>query len=158
MRAAIYPGSFDPVTLGHMDIIERASALFDGLIVCVMDNSEKTPWLPAGVRVGLIKKAAAGLRNVTVCSFDGLLADFARERGVFTVIRGMRALTDFEFEFQMASVNCRIEPRLDTLFLVAEKEFTFVSSSVVRELIGLGADVDGLVPPAVIDAAVSVGA
>ena len=145
-RTVIYPGSFDPVTLGHLEVIRRASKLFDKVIVAVLINSSKTPAFSIGERMELLRDAAAGLDNVEVTGFEGLLAEFCRVRGVNAIVKGLRAVSDFEYEFQMAIANKKLNPELDTMFLTATEKYTFLSSSVVRELASYGADLTDFVP------------
>ena len=151
MRRAIYPGSFDPVTNGHLNIIQRAAKSFDRLIVCVMYNCEKSPMFTPEERVDLIRRVTAGIPNVEVMHSDRLLADFAREQGSSIIIKGLRAVSDFEREFQMALVNHKLNPGLDTMFLTAEHQFMYLSSSIVKEMAYYGADLHGFVPDAIID-------
>ncbi len=151
MRKAIYPGSFDPVTNGHLNIIERAAKNFDELIVCVMINAEKHPVFTASERVELIRRAARHVPNITVMESSSLLADFAREQDCGVIIKGLRALSDFEHEFQMALINHKLNPGLDTMFLTTEHQFMYLSSSIVKEMAHYGADLHGFVPDAIID-------
>ena len=146
---AIYPGSFDPVTLGHLDVIFRASAMFSDLIVAVASNEPKGPVFTADERADLIRQSLKGRAGIRVETFDGLLVDFAREQETFVVIRGLRAISDFEFEFQMALMNRRLEPKLETVFLTPQEEFTFLSSRIVKEVARLGGDVSPFVSPPV---------
>jgi pantetheine-phosphate adenylyltransferase len=146
---AIYPGSFDPVTFGHLDIIQRASLLFDEVIVAVAHNEAKHPLFTADERVAMITEAIGGRAGVVVKKFDGLLVDFARNEDAFVVIRGLRAISDFEFEFQMALMNRRLEPRLETVFLTPKEDYTFLSSRIVKEVARLGGDVSPFVPETV---------
>lgn len=146
---AIYPGSFDPVTFGHLDIINRAGQLFDEVIVAVAFNEAKHPLFTVDERVALIEEAVNGAANVVVKRLDGLLVDFAREQDAFVVIRGLRAISDFEFEFQMALMNRRLEPRLETVFLTPKEDYTFLSSRIVKEVARLGGDVSPFVPATV---------
>jgi len=149
---AIYPGSFDPVTFGHIDIMQRASQLFDKVIVAVAQNEAKHPLFTADERVGMVTEAINGSAGVVVKKFDGLLVDFAREQNAFVVIRGLRAISDFEFEFQMALMNRRLEPRLETVFLTPKEDYTFLSSRIVKEVARLGGDVSPFVRKSVSNA------
>lgn len=146
---AIYPGSFDPVTLGHIDIIHRARQLFDSLIVAVAENEAKLALFSAHERIAMIEEAVQRAPDITVKRLDGLLVDFARAEGAFVVIRGLRAVSDFEFEFQMALMNKRLEPRLETVFLTPKEDYTFLSSRIVKEVSRLGGDVTPFVPASV---------
>ena len=146
MRIAVYPGSFDPVTNGHLNIIERASKLFDKLIVCVMVNHEKKPLFSLDEREDQIRRVTAHLPNVTVDSHCGLLAEYAREHECCTIIKGLRAGSDFEKEFQMAMINRKLNPDLDSMFLTAEHQFMYLSSSAVKEMGYFGADLEDLLP------------
>ena len=134
MRTAIYPGSFDPVTNGHLNIIRRAAKSFDRLVVCVMYNVDKHPMFTAQERVELIQRVTADIPNVEVKFSDKLLADFARDEGSSIIVKGLRAVSDFEHEFQMALINHQLNPELDTMFLTSEHQFMFLSSSIVKEL------------------------
>lgn len=149
MKTAIYPGSFDPITNGHLDVIERAAGLFDRLIIAVANNSEKRPLFSPDERVHLIAESVAGLPNVEVTSFRGLLVDFAKSRGAMVVVRGLRAVTDFEYEFQMALMNRTLRDDVETVFLAAREEYTYLSSRIIKEVARLGGDVGRMVPPAV---------
>lgn len=147
VKRAIYPGSFDPITLGHLDVIARASAIFSELIVAVASNEPKGPLFTAAERAALVQESLPKTSgDVRVEIFDGLLVDFARQEETFVVIRGLRAISDFEFEFQMALMNRRLEPRLETIFLTPQEEFTFLSSRIVKEVARLGGDVTAFVP------------
>ncbi|HRJ72290.1 MAG TPA: pantetheine-phosphate adenylyltransferase [Terrimicrobiaceae bacterium] len=146
MNRAIYPGSFDPVTLGHLDIIHRASQLFDEVIVAVAHNEAKHPVFSAEERIGMIEESIKTEPRVVVRRLGGLLVDFARSEGAFVVIRGLRAVSDFEFEFQMALMNRRLEPRLETIFLTPKEDYTFLSSRIVKEVARLNGDVTPFVP------------
>jgi pantetheine-phosphate adenylyltransferase len=147
MRRAIYPGSFDPITNGHLDVICRASRLFDELIVAVASNEQKkTSLFSYSERVDLIGKVCRDARNVVVVHFDGLLVDFARQRGASAILRGLRAVSDFEFEFQMALMNRKMEPGIETVFLMPREEYTYLSSSLIKEIARLGGTVDAFVP------------
>lgn len=146
MRIAVYPGSFDPCTNGHLDIIDRSSRLFDKVIVAVLVNSSKTPTFTVEERIDMLKKAVVGYSNVEICSFSGLLVEFLREIGATVVIKGIRAVSDFEYEFQMALTNKALYPEVETLFLHATSEYMFLSSSVVKEVAKYGGSLNGLVP------------
>ena len=146
MSSAVYPGSFDPCTNGHLDIIERSAQLFDKVIVAVLTNSSKTPVFTVSERIELLKTATADYSNVEVCSFSGLLVDFLRKIDVKVVIKGIRAVSDFEYEFQMALTNKALYPELETLFMHSSQEYMFLSSSVVREVAKYGGSLTGLVP------------
>ena len=141
MKKAIYPGTFDPITLGHMDIIKRSLDIFDEVIVGVLLNSSKTPIFAPEERVEMIKKEVEGLGNVKVKSFDGLLVDFARTENVRAIIRGLRAVTDFEYELQMSQTNKVIAPEIDTIFMTASLKYAYLSSSIVREVASYGGDI-----------------
>ncbi len=143
---AIYPGSFDPVTFGHLDIIHRASQLFDSLIVAVAHNEAKNALFSAEERMTMIAEAIDGAKGVTIKKLGGLLVDFARAEDAWVVIRGLRAVSDFEFEFQMALMNRRLEPKLETIFLTPQEDYTFLSSRIVKEVSRLGGDVSPFVP------------
>ncbi len=150
MKVAIYPGSFDPITSGHLNIIRRAANIFDELIVCVMVNAGKNPMFTLDERVELIQRVTAGIPNLTVKSSNKLLAEFAREEGSCVIIKGLRAISDFENEFQMALVNRKINPELDTMFLTADSEYMYMSSSMVKELGSYGADLADFLPEEII--------
>jgi pantetheine-phosphate adenylyltransferase len=143
---AIYPGSFDPLTLGHIDIIHRACHLFDSLIVAVAQNEAKRPLFTADERISMIEESLQDTPNILVKKLDGLLVDFAMAEDAFVVIRGLRAVSDFEFEFQMALMNRSLQPRLETIFLTPKEEYTFLSSRIVKEVGRLGGDVTAFVP------------
>jgi pantetheine-phosphate adenylyltransferase len=142
---ALCPGTFDPVTNGHVDIIERASELFDAVVVSVLENPSKTPLFPLDRRVELLQKATADLGNVRVASFRGLLVEHARQEGADAIVKGLRAVSDYEFEIQMAQMNKRIGP-VETLLMPTNPRWSFLSSSLVKEVARLGGDVEGLVP------------
>jgi pantetheine-phosphate adenylyltransferase len=148
-RIALYPGSFDPVTRGHEDLIRRGLALADRLVVAVAENATKTPLFSVDERVALLRDVLAGQTHIEVRSFEGLLAEFARVAGATMVIRGLRAVSDFEYEFQMALMNRQLHQELETVFLVPDLQLTFVSSSLVREVARFGGDVSAFVHPAV---------
>jgi len=147
MSRAIYPGSFDPITLGHVDVIQRAAQLFESVIVAVAKNEAKNPLFNVEERVAMVEDAVAGLPGVIVRSLDGLLADFARQEEVYVMIRGLRAVSDFEFEFQMALMNRHLEPKLETVFLTPNENYIFLSSRIVKEVGRLGGDVSAFLPP-----------
>ena len=150
MKRAIYPGSFDPVTFGHMDIIERSCGMFDEIIVGVLNNSQKNSLFNADVRVTILEDLLSDYDNVSVEAFDGLLVDFAREKEANIIIRGLRAVTDFEYELQIAQTN-RVEyPKLDTVFLVTDLNYSYLSSSIVKEFASYGGDISKFVPAGVI--------
>ncbi len=149
MAIAVYPGTFDPITNGHADIIERAARLFDGVVVAVADSVTKTPVFPAEDRVLLARTAVGGIDNVEVRRFDNLLVDFAREVGATVILRGLRAVSDFDYEFQLAGMNRRLAPDIETLFLTPTEQFAYISSSLVREIAGHGGNIDEFVHPSV---------
>ena len=151
-RRAIYPGSFDPVTNGHLDVIERARKLFDEVIVAVAHNDQKHPLFSLEERIDLLRATVDGTKNVEIASMDGLLVDFAIARKATAVIRGLRAISDFEFEFQMALMNRKLESSVETIFLMPKEEYTYLSSRIVKEIARLGGDVTGFVPPRVAEA------
>jgi len=151
-RIAIYPGSFDPPTRGHADLIRRAAALADRLIVAIAINPRKEPLFPVEERLRLLRDTVGDDPRIELASFSGLLADFAREREATVVIRGLRAVSDFEYEFQMALMNRKLNDRLETVFLVPAIDLIYLSSSLVREIAQFGGSLDGLVTPAVADA------
>lgn len=146
---AIYPGTFDPITNGHSDLIERAARLFDHVIVAVAANPKKAPLFALEQRVALAQQALAHLPSVEVSGFDNLLADYARGRGAQVILRGLRAVSDFEFEFQMAGMNRQLAPDIETLFLTPAEQYTFISSSLVKEVAALGGDIGAFVHPEV---------
>ena len=146
MTTAIYPGSFDPITLGHLNIIRRASKIFDKVVVCVMVNSAKTPMFSREERVELIERVVKRLPNVTVDTSDILLADYAKQYEGAVLVKGLRAVSDFESEFQLALINKTMNPNLDTVFLTSNEKYTYISSSVVKEIARYGSDLSKLVP------------
>lgn len=151
MKTAIYPGSFDPITSGHLNIIQRAANIFDKVIVCVMVNAGKNPMFTLDERVSLIRKAAAEIPNVEVDSSDELLAEYARRRGSCVIVKGLRAGSDFENEFQMALINRKLNPELDTMFLTADSQYMYMSSSMVKELGHYGAELTDFLPGAIVE-------
>ena len=146
MRRAVYPGSFDPVTNGHMDIIMRASRQFDEVVVAVLNNSSKSPLFSIDERVNILKKVTSNMENVTVRSFAGLTVDVARECGANTIVRGLRATTDFEYELQLAQMNYAMDSSIDTMCFITNLKYAYVSSSTVKEVAMFGGDVYGFVP------------
>ena len=150
MKIAIYPGSFDPVTSGHLNIIRRAAKIFDRLIVCVMVNAGKHPMFTLDERVELIRRVTPDLPNVEVEGSSELLADYARKKGSCVIVKGLRAGSDFEYEFQMALINRKINPDLDTMFLTAEHQYTYLSSSTVKELGNYNVDLSDFLPEQII--------
>lgn len=145
----VYPGSFDPITSGHLDIIERASALFEDITVAVLVNSSKTPAFSAEQRIDFIKRSTSHIKGIKVDSFSGLLVDFMKRQNANLVIRGLRAISDFEYEFQLASLNARLSDDLETIFLMTDTKNSYLSSSMVKELALHGGDITGLVPDAI---------
>ena len=151
MRIAVYPGSFDPVHLGHLDVIRRASQLFDRVIVAVAENVEKGRGaFSLDERVAMLRDAIGEMPSVEVAAYDGLTVDFARTRGATCLVKGLRAVGDFDFELKQSAMNRRLAPELDTLLLIADPEFAFVSSSLIREVSALGGDVSSIVPSPVV--------
>ncbi len=149
---AIYPGTFDPITNGHSDLVSRAARMFDRVLVAVAHNRFKQPFLPLEERVARAREVLEGLANVEVCVLDGLLVDFARKRGARAILRGLRAVSDFEYELQLAGLNRKLAPDLETLFLTPAEPYAYVSSSLVREIASLGGDVGDFVAPVVLAA------
>ncbi|RYG41284.1 pantetheine-phosphate adenylyltransferase [bacterium] len=148
-RLAVYPGSFDPPTLGHLDIVERAARLFDGLVVAVGRNSTKRPLLDVEARCEALRRATSHLANVSVDAFDGLLVNYVQGVGASAIVRGLRATQDFEYEYQMTLVNRRLRHEVETVFLMTSPDFGYLSSSIVREVAVLGGDYEGMVPEGV---------
>jgi pantetheine-phosphate adenylyltransferase len=146
---AIYPGSFDPFTNGHLDLIERSTHLFDKLIVAILRNEEKRPLFTLEERQEMLRQVLRGYPNVEVDSFDGLLVDFAARRRASVILRGIRAISDYEYELQMALMNRRLRPQIETVFLMAGEAYSFISSRLVKEVAALGGNISGLVPPLV---------
>ena len=150
MKVAIYPGSFDPITSGHLNIIQRAANIFDKLIVCVMVNAGKNPMFTLEERVDLIRRVTKDIPNLEIHCSNQLLAEFAREQGSCVIVKGLRAVSDFENEFQMALINRKINPDLDTMFLTAEHQYTYLSSSMVKELGKYNVDLQDFLPHQII--------
>ena len=150
MRIAICPGSFDPVTYGHLDIIRRASQMFDRVVVVVMTNASKAPLFSKEERLELLRRATLGLSNVEVDSYGGLLAEYARTRGATVIVKGLRAMSDFEYEFQMALTNRKLNPLVETVFLTTTAEHMYLSSSLVKQVASLGGDITGFVPACIL--------
>lgn len=146
MKRAIYPGSFDPVTYGHIDIIERAAGIFDELIVAVLDNKAKSPLFSVNERVNILKEVLSDIDNVKILSYEGLLVDFAMANEANVIIRGLRAVTDFEYELQMAQTNNVLNRNVDTMFLTASLKYAYLSSSTVKEVASYGGDISKFVP------------
>ncbi|KAB2649535.1 MAG: pantetheine-phosphate adenylyltransferase [Verrucomicrobiota bacterium] len=147
MKHCIYPGTFDPITYGHLDVLSRAAKLFDQVTIAIADNAGKEPIFSAKERFDLVKSNVAKFTNVKVVGFKGLLVDLAREQNADAIIRGLRALSDFEFEFNMALMNRHLEPKLETLFVMPNEQFSYTSSSLVKQVAKYGGDVNHFVPP-----------
>ncbi len=147
---AIYPGTFDPPTSGHLDLIQRGAKLFDHLTVAILINPVKNPLFTVEERAEMLKEATAGIGNVSVATFEGMMVEFARRQGATAVLRGIRAISDYEHEFQMALMNRRLAPEVETVFLQPAGRYSFVSSRMVKEVFSFGGDISGLVPPNVI--------
>ncbi|MEO6924823.1 MAG: pantetheine-phosphate adenylyltransferase [Bryocella sp.] len=149
---AIYPGTFDPLTNGHLDLIARGSKFVDELVVAILRNSDKgTPLFTVPEREEMIREATAQFGNVTVATFNGLLVEFARQQGATAVLRGIRAISDYEYEFQMAMMNRKLDPGIETLFMMPAEKYTYVSSRLIKGVFNLGGDVTELVPPNVVE-------
>ncbi|MBS1871948.1 MAG: pantetheine-phosphate adenylyltransferase [Acidobacteria bacterium] len=146
---AIYPGSFDPITNGHLDLVARGAKLADRLIVAILKNENKQPLFSIDERMAMLRQVLAPYPNVEVDTFNGLLVDFAAERGATAILRGIRAISDYEYELQMALMNRRLRPEIETVFLMAGEAYSFISSRLVKEVFRLGGDISGLVPPSV---------
>jgi pantetheine-phosphate adenylyltransferase len=147
---AVYPGTFDPITYGHIDVIQRASEIFESVIVLVSHNTSKTPMFDAQERLDMVRTAVKKFKNVRAENFDGLLVDFARKRKATAIVRGLRAVSDFEYEFQMALTNRKLAGEITTIFLVPHEKYTYLNSSLVREISRLGGNVSQFVPPHVL--------
>ncbi len=146
---ALYPGSFDPITNGHLDLIERGARLCDRLIVAILRNEEKEPLFTVEERIDMLREVVRGYPTVEVDSFNGLLVQYAGQKGASVILRGIRAISDYEYELQMALMNRRLCPAIETVFLMAREEYSFISSRLVKQVIGLGGNIAGLVPPSV---------
>ena len=147
LKTAIYPGSFDPITNGHIDLIERATQIFDKVIVAVANNTQKKPLFNSQERIEMIKQATKDIKGIEVESFDGLIIEFARKKKVNVLIRGLRMLSDFEYEFQMALTNRRLAGTIETIFLMPSEQYAFTSSTLLKEAAALGADLSSFIPP-----------
>jgi pantetheine-phosphate adenylyltransferase len=147
---ALYPGTFDPPTNGHVDLIQRGAKLFDSLTVAILNNPVKNPLFTVEERVEMLKEVTAALPNVSIATFDGLMVEFARQQGASAVLRGIRAISDYEYEFQMALMNRRLAPEIETVFLQPAGRYSFISSRMLKEVFSFGGDVTGLVPPNVL--------
>jgi len=147
-RIAIYPGTFDPITLGHVDVIQRGLKLFDRVVIGVAENPNKGPTFPLEARLAMARDTFADEPRVQAVAFSGLLVDLARDQGAHAILRGLRAASDFEYEFQMATMNRRLDENVETVFVMAREDYTFVSSRFIREIASMGGDVSGLVPEA----------
>jgi len=152
MKTAVYPGTFNPITNGHTDLVERAAKLFDHVIVAIGVNRQKTNTLPTEKRVELARQVLAHLPNVEVCSFETLLIDFVRSRGASVILRGLRTVADFEYEFQLVGMNRQLDPEIETIFLAPEEHLSFISSTLVREIASYGGDISRFVHPVVAEA------
>lgn len=151
MRTAVYPGSFDPITNGHLDIIKRASRVYDKVVVGVLSNKSKTPLFTAEERVDMVKRVTKGLDNVEVDTFEGLLVDFAKSKNATVIVKGLRTVADFEYEFQMALLNKALNPEYETMFMMTDTKYSYISSSMVKELAGFHGDLTGFVPCDIIE-------
>ncbi len=149
-RSAIYPGTFDPITLGHVDVVHRGLKLFDRIVIGVAHNTQKEPMFNLDTRLNLVRNTFADEPRVEAVSFDGLLVGLAHEQQAHAILRGLRAASDFEYEFQMATMNRRLDERIETVFVMAREDYTFVSSRFIREIASMGGDVSALVPPPVV--------
>jgi len=148
-RCAIYPGTFDPITLGHVDVVQRGLKLFDQIIVAVADNPKKAPMFDVQTRLSMVESTFADEKRIQAVSFDGLLVNLAKKHDALAILRGLRAASDFEYEFQLAAMNRKLDADIESVFVMAREEYTFVSSSFIREISSMGGDVQALVPVAV---------
>jgi pantetheine-phosphate adenylyltransferase len=146
-RTAVYPGTFDPITHGHTDLVDRAARLFDRVIVAIAANPAKRPTFSLDERIALARLALGGIERVEICGFDRLLVDFVRDRGATVIVRGLRAVSDFEYEFQLSGMNRRLAPEIETLYLMPAEQYSYISSALVREIAALGGDVSAFVHP-----------
>ncbi len=149
MSTCVYPGSFDPITMGHFDLIQRASGMFDRVVVGILNNTDKHPTFAVEERLTLVRRSVGSLANVEVASFNGLLVDFVQQCGANVILRGLRAISDFEYEFQISATNHRLAPEVETVFLMTSTEYSFLSSSIVRQLGSFGGNIQGMVPEAI---------
>lgn len=152
MKRAVVPGTFDPITAGHFDVISRAAQIFDEVVVAVAKSAKKSPIFDLETRVRLVEEAVADLSNVRVISFEGLLVDCVHQLDAHVVVKGLRAITDFEYEFQMTAMNYQLSPQLETLFIMSPPQYMYLSSSIVREISKMGGDIQQFVPPCVYEA------
>lgn len=151
MKLAIYPGSFDPITKGHLDVLDKASKLFDKVIIAVLQNDSKKGFLPTADRVALIKESVGHIENVEVDCFDGLTIEYAKQKGSNVLIRGLRAVSDFEYEMQLSQTNNALAPEITTVFLITKPKYNFISSSTVKEIAKMKGDISKFVPPCVVE-------
>ena len=151
MKTAIYPGSFDPITKGHLDVLERAASMFDKVIIAVLDNTKKKCLLDTTERVDLIRKSTSYLANVEVDSFDGLTIEYARKQNATILIRGLRAVSDFEYEMQLSQMNSALAPEINTIFLITKPKYNFISSSAIKEIVMMNGEISDFVPKVVRD-------
>lgn len=152
MKRGIYPGTFDPITFGHLDLIRRSCRIFDEVVIAVAPNPRKQPMFDLDERIALIRESVRDLKQVSVEPFEGLLVDYARQRGGIALIRGLRAVSDYEYELQMALMNRRLDKEIETVFMMPSEEFSFISSTIVKEVASFGGSIKSLVPPAVVAA------
>ena len=151
MKIGLYPGTFDPVTRGHLDIITRSAKIVDKLVIRVLPNQAKHPWFSVEERMELLRKCTAHIPNVVVSSFDGLTVEFGKQISANIIVRGLRAITDFEYELQIAQINHKLNPDIDTIFFTTSVEYSYVSSSIVKEIASYGGDISSFVSPEIID-------